>query len=108
MITCIESLAWLFVGQGQVAEALSLFRRALALTESALGGEHPTLARKLYSLAALYTERERYADAEPLFARALAINEQCLASDHLDLAQSLNGLAVAAHCQGDVARAAPL
>ena len=67
---------------GQYAEALTYSRRALAITEQALGPDHPDTATSLDNLAALYRAQGRYPEAEPLVRRALAITEQALGPDH--------------------------
>jgi hypothetical protein len=53
------------------AEAEALYARAIAISEKALGPEHPTLTIQLNVLAVLYQTTGRYAEAEPLFERAL-------------------------------------
>ena len=60
--------------QGQYAEAVPLYRRALAIAEKALGPDHPDVAQSLNNLAELYHDQANYAEAEPLHRRALAIN----------------------------------
>jgi Tetratricopeptide repeat len=55
------------------ADAEPLYKRALAISEKALGADHPAIAVRLNNLAALYHAQGRYADAEPLAKRALAI-----------------------------------
>ena len=70
------------------------YKKALAITEKALGPEHPDVATSLNNLAALYESQGRYAEAEPLYKRALAIREKALGPEHPDVATSLNNLAV--------------
>ena len=53
-------------------------KRALAISEKALGPEHPDVAISLNNLALLYRAQGRYAEAEPLLKRALAISEKAL------------------------------
>ena len=54
----------------------------MAITEKALGPEHPTTATRLNNLAGLYWNTGRRAEAEPLFERAVAIIEKALPADH--------------------------
>ena len=70
--------------QGRYAEAEPLYKRALAISEKALGPEHPDVAIRLNNLAVLYWAQGRYAEAEPLLKRALAIREKALGLDHPD------------------------
>ena len=85
---------------GRYADAEPLYRRALAIFESALGPDHPDTASSLNNLAVLLEGQGRYADAEPLFRRALAIRETALGPDHPDTASSLGNLAGLLHDQG--------
>ena len=102
------TLAELLREQGKYAEAEPLFRRALAISEKALGPEHPNVAKELNNLAALLQAQGKYAEAEPLFRRALAIDEKALGSDHPDFAIDLNNLAALLQDQGKYAEAEPL
>ena len=44
---------------------------SLAISEKALGPDHPDVAISLNNLAALYNDQGRYADAEPLYKRVV-------------------------------------
>jgi tetratricopeptide (TPR) repeat protein len=101
--------------QGRYAEAEPLYKRGLAITEKALGPDHPHVGAALNNLAALYFDQGRYAEAELLFRRDLIIAEKALGPDHLDVAQSLRrsaalrspayrrALLLACHSNGDQA-----
>ncbi len=52
--TTLNNLAGLYHAQGKYAEAEPLHRRALAITEKALGPEHPEVAASLNNLGRLY------------------------------------------------------
>ena len=56
--------------------------RALAISEAALGPEHPTVGIRLNNLAQLYQDQGRYSEAEPLMVRALMIMEKSLGPAH--------------------------
>ncbi len=90
------------------AEARRLFQRALAISESALGPEHPNTATSLNNLAGLLQAQGDLAGARPLYERALAIREKALGPEHPDTATSLNNLAALLQDQGDLAGARPL
>jgi hypothetical protein len=94
--------------QGRYTEAEPLMKRALAITEKALGAEHPDVRIRLNNLAGLYDAQGRYAEAEPLMKRALAIGEKALGPDHPDVGTHLNNLAKLYQDQGRYADAEPL
>jgi CHAT domain-containing protein len=80
----------------------------LAITEKALGRDHPNVAAALNNLALLYVGQGRYAEAEPLYHRSVAIGEKALGPDHPDVATSLNNLALLYVGQGRYADALPI
>jgi hypothetical protein len=53
-----------------------LIKRALAITERALGPDHPNVCASLTSLAEVYRAQGRYAEAEPLQQRVRVIEEK--------------------------------
>ena len=90
----LNNLAGLYQDTGRLAEAEPLYERALAITEKALGPDHPDLAIRLNNLAELYRATGRLAEAEPLLERAVAILEKVLPADHPSLATVRENLAV--------------
>jgi tetratricopeptide (TPR) repeat protein len=74
-------------------EARPYLERALDITESVLGEEHPDTAWALNNLALLLSEQGSYEEAWPLYERALDITERALGEEHPDTARSLNNLA---------------
>ena len=62
-------------------------------TPTALGPEHPDVAKSLHNLAGLYKAQGRYAEAESLYKRALAIFEHALGPEHPHVAASLENYA---------------
>ena len=105
-----RSTTWpmLYTDQGRYAEAEPLYKRSLAISEKALGPDHPDVGTSLNNLAVLYQAQGRYAEAEPLYKRSLAIREKALGPDHPDVGTSLNNLAVLYQAQGRYAEAEPL
>ena len=89
-------------------ESLLLLDRALALTEAALGSDHPDTARTLNNKAILLQNRADFAGAEPLFRRALEIREATLGPNDPETATSLNNLAVLLQEKGKPSEAEPL
>ena len=76
--TSLEKLAEVYGAQGKYGEAEALFKRELAISEKALGSDHPNVALSLNNLAGLYRDQGNYAQAEPLYKRSLAIREKAL------------------------------
>ena len=62
--------------QGLYAQAESIYQRALAIWEKALGADHPDMARSLENIAALYRKSDREKEAALLDERAAAIRAQ--------------------------------
>ncbi len=73
MAGSLNNLAELYRDQGKYAEAEPLYRRSLAIRETALGSEHPDVATTLESYAVLLRETGRTAEADGLEERARAI-----------------------------------
>ncbi|MFH0910158.1 MAG: tetratricopeptide repeat protein, partial [Planctomycetota bacterium] len=67
--------------------------RSLAISEKALGPDHPDVATSLNNLAELYRAQGQYAAAEPLYKRALAILEKALGPDHPNVGTALENMA---------------
>eukprot|EP00959_Pyramimonas_sp_CCMP1952_P264211 5525068-Pyramimonas_sp.AAC.1 len=62
---------------GMYDDALSLYKRSLAISEKVYHGEdHPAVAQSLNNLAGLYQDMGKYDDALPLYERSLAIKEK--------------------------------
>jgi tetratricopeptide (TPR) repeat protein len=81
---------------------------ALAITETALGPDHPTTAIRLNNLALTYRALGRPADALPLEERALPITETTLGPNHPTTAIRLGNLAGTYRALGRPADALPL
>ncbi|MFX0062161.1 MAG: tetratricopeptide repeat protein, partial [Candidatus Hermodarchaeota archaeon] len=97
----LNNLASLLGDMGRYEEAEPLHRRALAITEQALGKDHPDTGARLNNLAHLLGSMGRYEEAEPLHRRALAIAEQALGKDHSTTRTWLNNLV---HLLGSMGR----
>ncbi len=103
-----SGLAGVFYEQGKYAKAEPLYKRDLAITEKALGENHPSVATTLNNLARLYEKQGKYAKAEPLYKRSLAIKEKALGENHLSVATILNNLALLYKVQNEHTKAEPL
>jgi tetratricopeptide (TPR) repeat protein len=69
-------------GEGRLAEAEALYRRALTLQETAFGRDHPMFTQTSFALATLYLEQGRPVEARPLLESALEIKEPALGPNH--------------------------
>jgi|GEM_PF-688512 len=79
--------------RAEYRQAESLFRRALAIDETAYGLHHWHVATDINNLASVLRAMNRLQEAEPLFRRALAIDETSYGPDHPEVAVVLNNLA---------------
>jgi tetratricopeptide (TPR) repeat protein len=64
-------LAGLYREQDQYAKAQSLYERALAVRETALGPDHPAVANSLNNLALLYDNQGLYVEGRAPFTNGL-------------------------------------
>jgi len=122
LAAALNDLADLLAGQGRCdGETLALYRRALALFESAGGSDQPDVANVLNNLAAVYYEQADYGKSDALAGRAAAIMDGLFAqeglvadtdADTLALCQRIRARALGQQCaarraQGRYAQAEP-
>ena len=110
VLSSLEDLAGLYVGQQKYAEAEPLYKRALAMAEKRFGPEHFLAAMSMTRLATLYAAQGKHTEAEALYLRALAIDEIAIRTNSVgpNLAGDLVGLAELYRDQGKYAEAEPL
>lgn len=116
----LDTLAALYLAQGELDKAVPLYQRAQAVLRkelgpphrrttlseavlsfardaskraSAVGPDHPDVLRKLGFVAGVYSLDGDHAKAEPLFLRALKIQETALGPNDPSVAMTLNYLA---------------
>jgi tetratricopeptide (TPR) repeat protein len=89
----LTQVGWYMREHAHFTQAEPLLKRALMLSETTLGAEHPATATVLHNLADLYKAQGKYEQVEPLYLRALAIREQTLDPEHPSIASTLNNLA---------------
>jgi tetratricopeptide (TPR) repeat protein len=89
----------------RLAEARPLEERALAITETAYGPDHPAVAIRLNNLAATLRDLGEPRQARPLLERALAITETAYGPDHPSVATCLNNLALTLQHLGEPGQA---
>jgi CHAT domain-containing protein/Tfp pilus assembly protein PilF len=94
--------------QGKFKEATAIAEKILALTEQALGPEHPETLISVENLGEIYRAQGRYGEAEPMIKRALAGYEKAVGPDHLATLRNTNNLGLLYQTQGRYAEAEPL
>lgn len=77
---------------GNLAEAEAAFVRALSVSETSLGTDHPDLVILLNDLSRLYLAQSAFEQAEPLLLRLLALKRH-KGEDHPEVATVLASLA---------------
>ncbi|THW71051.1 hypothetical protein D6D19_07467, partial [Aureobasidium pullulans] len=100
-----HSLGVLFASQTRLVEAETMYTRALAGHEKALGAEHTDTLRTVNNLGALYSDQGKLAEAEAMYNRALAGYEKALGVEHADTLRTVNNLGALYSDQGKLAEA---
>ncbi|MCM3870957.1 MAG: CHAT domain-containing protein [Pyrinomonadaceae bacterium] len=78
--------------EGKYEDVRLFAERALAISESVFGAEHPFTARVIHQLAYYHFYKQEYGKAESLFQRALSISEKSLGPGHpqaIDITRAL-------------------
>lgn len=102
----LAGLAALRLGQGQLAAAESLYKRAIATD-----GTNPDellFARHLIGLGVVHWYQKRYPEAEAELRRGLDIEQRKLGPDHPDVATVMNNLGGILWSEGRVEEALPM
>jgi tetratricopeptide (TPR) repeat protein len=92
----------------QMAEAIPLYKGALADCERVRGTDHPSTLRSRNNLAMAYRAAGRTAEAIPLLEQTLASCERVRGVDHADTLTTRNNLAMAYRAAGRTAEAISL
>jgi tetratricopeptide (TPR) repeat protein len=77
----------------QYSQAEGLYQEALNIRQSALGSQHPDVAKIYNNLAVLRAEQGRYQEAEQFYRRAVTILENAAPANDPSLATTLSNLA---------------
>ncbi len=91
--------AYLLCQTGRYLNAISdferaepLLRRAVIISETSYGSDHPAMAIHLNNLAELLKNTKRFEEAEILCRNAISINEQNFGPDHPEITTDLSNL----------------
>src|SRR5690349_22995654 len=103
--SALYNLAGLYRRQHNYAEAESVYKRALAVSEKVHGAKHGETAALLNELALLFQEQAKFSDARALLQRALAMREQAFGPEHPLTSTVLNNLASVYNNQGQYSEA---
>ena len=74
----------MFGSQGNLEEAVQLYKQALEMSKKVLGEEHPYTATRLHNLAGALLCQGNAEEAARMGKQALAILEKALGPDHPD------------------------
>jgi tetratricopeptide (TPR) repeat protein len=98
--TVLNTLASLCQNQRKLAEAQTLYERALTIRREALGPNHPLVAQSFNNLSSFYREPGRHREAEQCSQQAVAIAASIFGPDHWRITNCLNNLDAAYAAQG--------
>ena len=97
----LNNVAGYIYGRGDFRQAVLLLKRALAISETAFGPDHLTVALRLNNLGLLLKELGDFVGAKANYERALIIYEGVLSPDHPDIATCLTNLGLVLKGLGD-------
>ncbi len=104
----LNNLGLIYSTKGDAASAVTVYERAVVITEKAKGANDPSLATMLGNLGLSYYLSGDLVRAEPPLLRAIAIDEQALGAEHAMVAQLTSNLALIYGARGEIARAETL
>jgi tetratricopeptide (TPR) repeat protein len=92
VLDTINNLGILYKAQGKLQEAETMYQRALAGKETALGPDHSSTLATVNNLGNLYADQGKLQEAETMYQRALAGYETALGPDHSSTLATVNNL----------------
>ncbi|GAB3726689.1 FxSxx-COOH system tetratricopeptide repeat protein [Amycolatopsis oliviviridis] len=107
-LTSRNNLAAAYESEGNLRQAIQLYRAALADRERVLGPDHADTLVSRSNLAFAYRSAGSLEQAIPLHEATLVDRERVLGRDHPDTLTSRNNLAGAYETAGDLRQAIPL
>lgn len=96
----LNNLGTLYIAQSRYDDATMILQRALSISETNLGPQHPYLGVTLRNLASLRLAQGQPEEAESLVRRALTIDEGALGSAHPQLGEDFAQLGAIATARG--------
>lgn len=102
----MSNLAGVYIAQGRLDPAETLYRRALKIHLREQGELHPDAAKTIHNLGVALLAREQYALAEEELVRSVRLRRDLYGPRHLNVSNSLVYLARAYLEQGKLERAA--
>ena len=102
---CLSVYGRALLGLGRYVEAAHLCKRALALDESTLGSEHPSVARDVYDIGQILHAQGDFDGALAYIQRALEIGEKVYGPVHPNVAIRANDIGQILYAQGHLDRA---
>ena len=87
-----HQLGWINDKLGNYTEAISFYKKGLAIDEKTLHINHPELATTYDNVGSVYNQLGDYTEALSFHQKALSIYRKTLPPDHSDLAASLNNI----------------
>jgi tetratricopeptide (TPR) repeat protein len=101
----INNLGRLYAYQGRLAEAETMYIRALRGKEKAWGSEHTSTLDTVNNLGSLYADQGKLAEAEQMYERALQGYEKALGAEHTSTLETVNNLGKLYQDQGRLVEA---
>ncbi|KFZ19943.1 hypothetical protein V501_00395 [Pseudogymnoascus sp. VKM F-4519 (FW-2642)] len=92
-LATMGNLAVVLDRQGKYAEAETINRQTLKLTEEVLGKTHPETLATMNNLAAVLDSQGKYAEAETMNRQTLKLTEEVLGKTHPETLATMNNLA---------------
>ena len=100
-----NNLGGLLYRKGEHDEALTYFRRSLAIQKQLLGTDHPRLAKELSNMGAVISSLGKYELAMKYFLKSQVIFQNALGPEHPHVAQSLLNLGIVFENRGEFDKA---
>ncbi|KAK1780357.1 hypothetical protein QBC45DRAFT_111801, partial [Copromyces sp. CBS 386.78] len=100
IVYATHSLGDLYLDQGRLKEAETMYQRALEGKEKALGPDHTSTLDIVNNLGLLYKAQGRLKEAETMYQRALEGYEKALGPDHTSTLDTVNNLGLLYKAQG--------
>ena len=100
VLNAINRLGVLYQDQGKLYEAETMYKRALAGREKALGAEHMSTLGTVDNLGSLYRDQGELDGAEKMYKRALAGKEKALGTEHISTLRTVDNLGILYRYQG--------